>query len=60
MIYLNSDFEGGETVFFENDEELIVSPEVGRLLIIPGDIPHEARMPVGGNKYIALARYVVK
>jgi hypothetical protein len=60
MIYLNDNFENGETVFFENGEELVVVPQTGKLVIIPGDIDHEARIPVGGNKYIALARYVVK
>lgn len=59
MVYLNDGFEDGETVFFENDEELIVEPKPGRLLIIPGDVQHEARTPRGKNKYIALARYNV-
>jgi len=59
MIYLNDGFEEGETVFFDNDEELTIVPKAGTLLIIPGDIEHEARTPKGKNKYIALTRYVV-
>lgn len=60
MIYLNDGFEEGETVFFEGDEELTVVPKTGTLLIIPGDIEHEAKMPKGKNKYISISRYVVK
>jgi hypothetical protein len=59
MVYLNDGFEEGETVFFDGDEELTIVPKTGKLLIIPGDIPHEARMPKGKNKYISIARYVV-
>lgn len=59
MVYLNDGFEEGETVFFEGEEELTVVPKAGTLLIIPGDIEHEARMPKGKNKYVSIARYVV-
>lgn len=60
MVYLNDGFEGGETVFFDGEEELTVVPKAGTLLIIPGDIEHEARVPKGKNKYISISRYVVK
>ena len=59
MMYLNEGFEEGETVFFEGEEELTVVPKAGTLLIIPGDIEHEARMPKGKNKYISIARHIV-
>lgn len=59
LVYLNDGFEEGETVFFDGDEELTIVPKTGTLLIIPGDIEHEARIPKGKNKYIAISRYVV-
>jgi hypothetical protein len=59
MMYLNDGFEEGETAFFEGEEELIVAPKPGTLLIIPGDIEHEARIPKGKNKYISIARYII-
>lgn len=50
--YLNDVAEGGETVF--PALELAVQPRAGRLLMFPPFwmYPHEARPPVGGDKYI--------
>jgi len=57
LVYLNDIEEGGETVFFVDKKEIIVKPKAGRLLIIPGDIEHEARTPQKINKYVALSRH---
>jgi hypothetical protein len=53
MIYLNDDFDGGETEFFY--QKLRVIPEKGSILIWPADFTHTHRgnMVLGDkNKYI--------
>ncbi len=53
MIYLNDDFEGGETEFkFQKHREI---PEVGKLVIWPASFTHTHRggMITDGIKYIA-------
>ena len=57
LIYLNTVHNGGETVFFFDDEELVVKPVAGTLLIIPGDVEHEARKAIGQDKYVLLSRH---
>lgn len=57
LLYLNDIEEGGETVIFDGDKELIVRPESGKLLIMSGDIDHEARRPVSDDKYVVLSRH---
>ena len=48
MIYLNDDFDGGETAF----PDLVVRPATGLALLFRHDIFHEGR-PVGrGRKYV--------
>ncbi len=51
-IYLNDDFEQGETEFFYQRAK--IRPVTGRLLIAPAGFTHTHRgnMPVGGNKFI--------
>lgn len=59
LLYLNTITDGGETVFFFDDEpDLIVSPTVGTIVVMPGDVYHEARIPLSQDKYIALTRHV--
>lgn len=57
LIYLNTVHEGGETVFFFDDGEFVVKPVAGKLLIIPGNVEHEARKAVGQDKYVVLSRH---
>ena len=54
MLYLNDDFEGGQTEFRFNHKNYTVTPEVGKMVIFPPLWTHEHRgMPVtSGNKYI--------
>lgn len=57
MFYLNDVENGGETRFFTEGGEWDIKPKAGTLVIIPGDIEHEARIPVGQEKFIALSRH---
>ena len=53
QLYLNDDFEGGETEFlYQNRREL---PVAGDVIIFPAGYTHTHRgnPPIGGTKYIA-------
>ena len=53
QIYLNEEFEGGETEFLYFNIRL--KPKLGRLIIFPAAFTHTHRgnTPIGGTKYIA-------
>jgi hypothetical protein len=57
MFYLNDVQDGGETRFFTEKGEWDIKPTAGTLVIIPGDVEHEARIPLGQEKFIALSRH---
>jgi hypothetical protein len=48
MIYLNDDFEGGETTF----PEFLIRPEQGMALIFNHDVYHSGREVTRGTKYV--------
>lgn len=48
MIYLNDDFEGGETKFLRS----IVEPRKGTLLIFKHELVHEGCPVINGTKYV--------
>ncbi|MCK9539597.1 2OG-Fe(II) oxygenase [Dokdonella sp.] len=52
-VYLNDDFEEGETEFFHQQRK--ITPKTGSLLIAPAGFTHTHRgnQPKSGNKYIA-------
>jgi len=50
ILYLNADYQGGETFFPEPG--LAVSPEVGKILLFPPGIAHMSKPIVQGAKYI--------
>jgi len=50
LLYLNSDFEGGETVFTDSGNAL--QPATGSALIFPHDLWHEGRPLKSGRKYV--------
>jgi len=50
MIYLNDDFEGGETYFLESGE--MVAPREGKALIFPHGLWHAGRAVTAGRKYV--------
>jgi len=53
LLYLNDNFEGGETVITEDDENpIVVKPKTGSILLIRQDIFHEAWPCYEGFKYI--------
>lgn len=49
MIYLNDDFEGGETEF---ENLLTVTPEKGTALIFYHPLRHEGKALASGLKYV--------
>ena len=53
QIYLNEEFEGGETEFLYFNIRL--KPKLGRLIIFPAAFTHTHRgnPPIGGTKYLA-------
>jgi prolyl 4-hydroxylase len=48
MIYLNADFDGGETTF----RDLVVRPQTGTALVFRHDIFHEGTAVRRGRKYV--------
>lgn len=50
LLYLNDDFDGGETVFREPEE--IFRPRCGSILIFPHERWHEGRPVERGTKYV--------
>lgn len=48
MIYLNDNYEGGETTF----NEIIIQPKTGNALIFLHDLEHEGSPVVSGIKYV--------
>lgn len=56
MFYINSDFDGGETDFGDEDKiKFTVKPESGKMIIFTPfwDNPHRGRKLISGSKYIA-------
>lgn len=55
LIYLNDDFEGGETVIFENmtGEAHVITPEVGKVFAFYHFQGHAGLKVTTGNKFIA-------
>jgi predicted 2-oxoglutarate/Fe(II)-dependent dioxygenase YbiX len=49
MVYLNDDYEGGETRF--PGLKRVVRPETGMVLIFPHRLRHEGLMVTRGTKY---------
>jgi predicted 2-oxoglutarate/Fe(II)-dependent dioxygenase YbiX len=54
MVYLNSDFSGGETKFYDEKQEVrvAVQPERGTALVFEHLQLHEGAAVVGGRKYV--------
>jgi len=52
LVYLNGDFEGGETTFF-TDPMVVVKPEAGLIAMFQHPILHEGSIVTSGVKYVA-------
>jgi predicted 2-oxoglutarate/Fe(II)-dependent dioxygenase YbiX len=53
MVYLNEDFDGGETRFYPlNAEPLTIRPQTGMALVFMHDRAHEGAPVVLGSKYV--------
>jgi len=48
MVYLNNDFEGGETVF----DEVAIQPKIGTALCFIHELKHEGKPVISGTKYV--------
>ncbi len=52
-IYLNDDFEGGETCFYDNDRIThVVVPKTGKACIFDHNLTHCGNKVINGNKYL--------
>ena len=53
LIYLNDDFEGGETIFYDDEwnETQIVVPKQGTAILFDIDLWHKANILYKGEKY---------
>ena len=51
MIYLNEEFEGGETTFY-NVEKTIIKPKTGMMLAFEHQLLHEGSIVTSGRKYV--------
>jgi predicted 2-oxoglutarate/Fe(II)-dependent dioxygenase YbiX len=51
MVYLNSDFEGGNTTFFTKPQ-IAIKPETGKALLFQHPILHEGSVVTSGVKYV--------
>jgi len=50
IVYLNDDFEGGDTVF--PDDDRTVRPEIGKAILFSPQLRHGADAVISGTKYI--------
>jgi hypothetical protein len=52
LIYLNDNFEGGETIFYsETGEKVIIKPEKGKALLFDIDLWHKGNELISGTKH---------
>ena len=52
LVYLNDQFEGGETTFF-TEPEVVINPKQGSGLLFQHPILHEGSLVTSGTKYVA-------
>lgn len=53
LIYLNDDFDGGKTIFYDNyfNETVYVKPEKGKALLFDISLWHKGEEVISGEKY---------
>lgn len=57
IIYLNDDYENGQTYVVLNDETITIEKKVGKVLIFEGNkVPHGSFKVKGGHKRILLCK----
>jgi len=54
IIYLNDDFDQGETLFYNKQDQIIkrIKPQAGLAIIFPQNILHSGNKVLNGSKYI--------
>lgn len=52
LLYLNDDFDGGQTRLVLPDQDLVVPPRTGSVLMFRHELPHEGLPVLAGTKYV--------
>lgn len=52
LIYLNEDFDGGETIFYSESRPCSIKPKMGQILIFEHRQLHEGAPVLAGKKYV--------
>ena len=54
LIYLNGNFEGGRTIFYDENTHItsIVVPSPGKAVLLKQDVYHEGESVIFGTKYV--------
>ena len=61
LIYLNNDYEGGNTKFlFDNNNEISIMPKIGLICLMDQNILHEVPKLVSGIKYVIRTELMYK
>ena len=61
LIYLNNDYEGGNTKFlFDNSTEISITPKIGLICLMDQNILHEVPTLINGVKYIIRTELMYK
>jgi len=61
LIYLNDDYEGGNTKFlFDNDNEISIIPKIGLICLMDQNILHEVPKLINGFKYVIRTELMYK
>jgi hypothetical protein len=50
ILYFNDDYEGGELYF--NDQNILLKPEAGSMVVFPGSFTHEVKEIKGNYRYM--------
>jgi len=59
LVYLNEDFDGGETTFF-TEPEVSIKPQIGAGLLFQHPLLHEGSIVNSGTKYVARSDIMYK
>jgi len=61
LIYLNDNYEGGNTKFlFDNDNEISIIPKIGLICLMDQNILHEVPKLINGVKYVIRTELMYK
>jgi len=52
LIYLNHEFDQGNTIIYDGDEIINIKPRCGDALILTQDVLHEGQTVLNGTKFV--------